>query len=263
MHLHLEGATALVTASTRGIGYACASALANEGASVILNGRSQEGVDRAVTALSREFPEARVWGIAADVCAADDVDTLVDAAGDVDILVNNAGMFGITDFAHTSDAEWDEYIQLNLMSGVRLSRALLSGMLARGTGRIIFIASESGVNVPADMIPYGVSKAAMIALANGLAKTTRGTGVTVNTVVGGPTYSDGVAAAIQGIAQAQDAEPEAVKAQIMDQHPTTLVGRFLEPEEIASLVAYLASPVASATNGAALRADGGALTAVL
>jgi NAD(P)-dependent dehydrogenase (short-subunit alcohol dehydrogenase family) len=152
---------------------------------------------------------------------------------------------------------------VNLMSAVRLSRDVLPGMLDRGWGRVVNIASESGVNVPADMIPYGVTKAAMIALGNGLAKLTRGTGVTVNTVLGGPTYSDGVASVVGSIAEAQGAPTEAIKAAVIGQNRTSLLERFIEPAEIASLVAYLASPLASATNGAALRADGGVLTTTL
>lgn len=162
-----------------------------------------------------------------------------------------------------TDDEWMRYLEVNLMSGVRLSRQVLPGMLERGRGRIVFISSESGVNVPADMIHYGVTKAAMIALGNGLAKRTRGTAVTVNTVLGGPTYSDGVADVVRSVAAAQSAPEDAVKASIIGQNRTTLLERFIDPDEIASLVAYLASPLASATNGATVRADGGVLTGML
>ena len=176
------------------------------------------------------------------------------------MLVNNVGLFGLAPFGSVDDAEWQRYFEVNVMSGVRLSRALLPGMLERGHGRVVFVSSESGVSVPADMVHYGVTKAAMIALGNGLAKTTRGTAVTVNTVLGGPTWSDGVAATVEGIAEAQGAPVAAVRDAVIGQNATTLVERFLDPTEIASLVAYLASPLASATNGAALRADGGVLT---
>ncbi len=168
-----------------------------------------------------------------------------------------------TGFLDVSDEEWATYLDVNLMSGVRLSRAVLPVMLDRGTGRILFISSESGVNVPADMIHYGVSKAGMIALANGLAKLTRGTDVTVNTILGGPTYSEGVAGAVEHVASLQGLDTETVKAAIAAGNTTSLLGRFLEPDEIAHLAVYLASPLASATNGAALRADGGVLTAML
>lgn len=263
MDLQLRGKTAFISGSTQGIGYAVASALAAEGARVILNGRSGERVDAAVAALRRSHPEAGHSGLAADFADPAQVVELLGRLGDVDILVNNVGLFGLQEFEAIDDDDWARYLEVNLMSGVRLSRRVLPGMLERGWGRIVFVGSESGVNVPADMIHYGVTKAAMIALGNGLAKRTRGTAVTVNTVLGGPTYSDGVAATVETIAAAQSAPAEAVKAAIIGQNRTTLLERFLEPAELASLVAYLASPLASATNGAAIRADGGALTGLL
>ncbi|RZI94835.1 MAG: SDR family oxidoreductase, partial [Microbacterium sp.] len=181
----------------------------------------------------------------------------------VHILVNNVGLFGLAEFATIPDDEWARYVEVNVMSGVRLSRALLPGMLERGWGRVIFLSSESGVNVPADMIHYGMTKAAMIALGNGLAKLTRGTAVTVNSILGGPTFSDGVAASVAAVAEAQSLPAEAMKAAIIGQNRTTLLERFIQPDEVASLVAYVASPRASATNGAALRVDGGVLTGLL
>lgn len=267
MDLQLSGKTAFISGSTRGIGFAAATALAAEGVRVIVNGRSAASVEAAVGELRCRYPAvesgADHTGIVADVAGAADVDRVIAELGDVDILVNNAGLFGLADFDAITDEEWARYIEVNLMSGVRLSRALLPAMLERGWGRIVFIGSESGVNVPVDMIHYGVTKAAMIALANGLAKRTRGTAVTVNTVLGGPTYSDGVAAAIEGIAAAQSSPTDTVKDAVIAQNRTTLLERFIEPAEIASLVAYLASPLASATNGAAVRADGGVLTGIL
>lgn len=263
MDLQLRGRTAFISGSTRGIGYAVASRLAAEGARVVVNGRDPQVVDAVAAELRRAHPGAAHSGIAADFADAASVESLVAELGDVDVLVNNVGLFGLADVDSTTDDEWEHYLEVNLMSGVRLSRSLLPGMLERGWGRILFISSESGVNVPADMIPYGVTKAAMIALANGLAKRTRGTAVTVNTVLGGPTYSDGVASAVGAVAAARSAPVEAVKATIIGQNRTTLLERFIEPEEIASLVAYLASPLASATTGAAVRADGGVLTGML
>lgn len=263
MDLQLHGKTAFVSGSTQGIGRAVASALAAEGARVIVNGRRPDAVEAVVAELRSTHPGAEHGGIVADFADADAIDRLLLELGEVDILVNNVGLFGLAEFAATTDADWQRYLDVNLMSGVRLSRHLLPGMLDRGWGRILFIASESGVNVPADMIHYGVTKAAMIALGNGLAKLTRGTAVTVNTVLGGPSYSDGVAGVVESIAAAQSAPVEAVKAAIIGQNRTSLLERFIEPAEIASLVAYLASPLASATNGAAVRADGGVLTAVL
>ncbi|WP_336641382.1 SDR family NAD(P)-dependent oxidoreductase [Microbacterium sp. USHLN272] len=263
MDLRLAGKRAFVSGSTQGIGYAIAAALAAEGVQVTLNGRDAERLDSAVARLGAEHPESHPNGLVADFAKPDEVARLLADLGDVDILVNNVGLFGLADFSATSDHEWSRYLDVNLMSAVRLSRQVLDGMLDRGWGRIVSISSESGVNVPADMVHYGVTKAAMIALTNGLAKLTRGTEVTVNTVLGGPTYSDGVAATVAAVAEAQSLPADAMKQAIIGQNATTLLERFLEPTEIASLVTYLASPVASATNGAALRADGGVLTAML
>ncbi len=263
MDLRLAGKKAFVSGSTQGIGYAIAAALAAEGVQVTLNGRDAERLDSAVARLGAEHPESHPNGLVADFAKPDEVARLLADLGDVDILVNNVGLFGLADFSATSDDEWSRYLDVNLMSAVRLSRQVLDGMLDRGWGRIVSISSESGVNVPADMVHYGVTKAAMIALTNGLAKLTRGTEVTVNTVLGGPTYSDGVAATVAAVAEAQSLPADAMKQAIIGQNATTLLERFLDPTEIASLVTYLASPVASATNGAALRADGGVLTAML
>ncbi|MFJ6677702.1 SDR family NAD(P)-dependent oxidoreductase [Microbacterium sp. NPDC091382] len=259
MDLQLRGKRALITGSTQGIGFAIAEALAAEGAAVILNGRYADRTHAAGERLREQVPGADVTTLPGDVADPAAFNDLPE----VDILVNNAGAFGLSDFAATGDDEWQRYLDVNLGAGVRLSRRLLPGMLERGWGRILFIASESGVNVPADMIPYGVSKAATIALANGLAKLTRGTEVTVNSVLGGPTYSDGVATVIESIAAAQGVPADAVAASIIGSLQTTLLERFIRPDEIATLVAYLASPHASAINGAAVRADGGVLTGIL
>lgn len=263
MDLQLTGTSAFVSGSTGGIGYAVADALAAEGATVIVNGRSTERVHEAVEKLHAAHPDAEISGIVADFADPAQVVDLIERLGEVDVLINNVGLFGLGAFEEIDDDQWQHYLDINVMSGVRLSRALLPGMLERGWGRIVFISSESGVSVPADMIHYGVTKAAMIALGNGLAKRTRGTAVTVNTVLGGPTYSDGVAAAIEQIARAQGAPVDAMKDAVIGQNKTTLLERFIEPTEIASLVTYLASPLASATNGAALRADGGVLTTIV
>lgn len=259
MDLQLRDTRALITGSTQGIGFAIAEALASEGAAVILNGRDAARTHAAAERLRALIPGADVGVAPGDV--ADPV--ALTGLPEVDILVNNAGAFGLNEFADADDAEWQRYLDVNLTAGVRLSRRVLPGMLERGWGRILFIASESGVNVPADMIPYGVSKAATIALGNGLAKLTRGTQVTVNTVLGGPTFSDGVATVIESIAAAQGVPADAVAASVIGRNTTTLLQRFIRPEEIAALVAFLASPRASAINGAALRADGGVLTGML
>lgn len=263
MDLQLHGKTAFISGSSRGIGFAIASALGCEGVHVTVNGRDPERVDAAVARLRAQHPDVRIDGLAADFANPEEVEGMMQALGDVDILVNNVGIFGLAEFEAISDDDWTRYFEVNVMSGVRLSRQLIGGMLARGWGRIIFISSESAVNVPADMVHYGMTKAAMLALGNGLAKRTRGTSVTVNTVLGGPTYSDGVAASVRAVADAQSVPVEAMKHAIIGQNRTSLLERFIEPNEIASLVTYIASPRASATNGAALRADGGVLTALL
>ena len=260
MDIRLTGRTAFVSGSTQGIGYAVAEALLREGVRVTINGRDAERVAQAVDRLRDAVPGGTVTGLAADFAAADEVEGLLDRLDRVDILVNNVGLFDLAPFDVTPDSEWLRYFEVNVMSGVRLSRRLLGGMLERDWGRVLFVASESGVDVPGDMVPYGVTKAAMIALANGLSKLTRGTGVTVNTILGGPTYSDGVARTVSAIAAAQGLATDDLKAAIIAGRPTSLLQRFVEPAEIASLATYLASPLSSATNGAALRADGGTLT---
>lgn len=262
MNLKLWGKRAFVSGSTQGIGFAIAKALLVEGASVIINGRNEDRVRTAVQVLSAEVPGARVSGIAADFERPEEVSRLVASLGDLDILVNNVGLFGVTPFGDISDDDWQRYFDVNVMSGVRLSRHALAGMLTRQWGRIIFVGSESGVNVPADMVHYGMTKAGMMAVGNGLSKLTRGTEVTVNTILGGPTYSDGVAEAIDQISNAQEIPTDELKAAIIAGNQTSLLQRFIEPGEIANLVLYLASPLSSATNGAALRADGGVLTAI-
>jgi NAD(P)-dependent dehydrogenase (short-subunit alcohol dehydrogenase family) len=263
MDVQLTGTRAFVSGSTQGIGHAIAAALLREGAEVVVNGRDEDRLQDAVARLRAAVPGAAVSGIAADLADADQVERLLDRLGDVDVLVNNAGVFDVAPFDRATDADWQRYLDVNLMSGVRLTRRLLPPMLARGRGRVLFVSSESGVDVPADMVPYGVTTAGALALANGLAKTTRGTGVTVNTILGGPTYSDGVARTVEQIAQAQGVPAADLKDTLAAARTTSLLQRFLEPEEIARLAVYLASPLSSATNGAAVRADGGVLTTLL
>lgn len=263
MDMALNGKRAFVSGSTQGIGFAVARALAAEGVAVVLNGRSVDRVDDAVGRLRALVPTADVSGIAADFAHPGQVRELMGRLGEVDVLVNNVGIFEVKAFEDISDDDWQRYLEVNLMSAVRLSRHALPAMLAAGWGRIIFVSSESGVNVPADMTHYGVTKAGALALCNGLAKLTRGTNVTVNTILGGPTYSDGVAAAIESIAQGQGMPAEQLKSAIASGNTTSLLQRFIEPDEIANLAVYLASPLSSATNGAAVRADGGVLTGML
>ncbi|MBN4666986.1 SDR family oxidoreductase [Pandoraea nosoerga] len=258
MHIDLKEKMALVTASTAGIGLAIAHGLAAAGATTIINGRSREGVDAAVAKLRAALPEAQVRGLAADVSSAAGCDTLARAVPDVDILVNNAGIFGPQDFFEIPDERWQHFYDVNVMSGVRLSRAYLPGMAARGWGRVVFIASESALNIPDDMIHYGMTKTAQLAISRGLAKRMRGTGVTVNAVLPGPTLSDGMAAMLHASGVPDDADMEQAAATFVREHrPSSLIGRAASTEEVANMVIYVASPQASATTGAALRVDGG------
>lgn len=260
MDLQLIGKRAFISGSTQGIGFAVAEKLLQEGASVIINGRNELKTQQALGVLKEKFPEREINAMVADFSKIDAVEKLVSDLQDVDILINNVGIFGIDDFYTSSDEDWYDYFEINVMSGMRLSRKLLPEMVAKNFGRIIFISSESGVNVPENMIHYGVSKAAMTALSNGLSKLTKGTEVTVNTILGGPTYSDGVARTVEQIAVASKLEVEAMKAAIINQsNPHILLQRFIDPQEIANLAVYLSSPLSVATNGSSLRADSGVL----
>jgi NAD(P)-dependent dehydrogenase (short-subunit alcohol dehydrogenase family) len=260
MDLQLIGKRAFISGSTQGIGFAVAEKLLEEGASVIINGRNELKTQQALGVLKEKFPEREITAMIADFSKIDAVEKLVSDLQDIDVLVNNVGIFGIDDFYTTSDDDWYNYFEINVMSGMRLSRKLLPEMIAKKFGRIIFISSESGVNVPENMIHYGVSKAAMTALSNGLSKLTKGTEVTVNTILGGPTYSDGVARAVEQIAFSNQLEVESMKRAIIDQsNPHILLQRFIDPQEIANLAVYLSSPLSVATNGSSLRADSGVL----
>jgi NAD(P)-dependent dehydrogenase (short-subunit alcohol dehydrogenase family) len=260
MDLQLKQKTAFISGSTQGIGFAIAQQLAEEGATVILNGRTDLKTQQAVQRLRKAVPGAQVSGIAADFTRPDEIKSLLDKLPPIDILVNNVGIFELKAFHDIDDAQWTNIIEVNMMSGVRLSRALMPAMLKNGWGRILFISSESGVNVPADMIHYGVTKTAMLALGNGLSKLTKGTAVTVNSILGGPTYSDGVARAVEQLATVQNISVDQMKAAIVQHtNPNGLLQRFITPEEIASVAVYLCSPRSAAINGVAVRADGGAL----
>ncbi|GAA4913531.1 SDR family oxidoreductase [Mucilaginibacter defluvii] len=258
MDLQLKGKTALVSGSTQGIGYAIAKRLLTEGARVIINGRNQQKLDDAVAKLKQEVPGADVSGVAADFASANDVDALLAAVDEVDILVNNAGIFEPKPFEQISDEEWLRFFEVNVLSGVRLSRHYFPKMLKKDWGRVIFISSESGINVAEEMIHYSTTKTAQLTISRGLAELTKGTNVTVNAVLPGPTRSEGVNEFVSQLAQGQgvtleDAERDFFKTA----RPTSLIQRFASVDEIANLVAYVASPLSAATNGSALRADGG------
>ena len=260
MNLQLNGKKAFISGSTQGIGYAIAQQLLAEGADVIINGRHEEKTQQAAAKLKEEFPNKKISAIAADFADKEQVDTLLGKLPDIDILINNVGIFEVKDLKDITDEDWHSYFEINVMSGVRLSQHVLPKLLSKKWGRIIFISSESGVNVPENMIHYGMTKAAMAAVANGMSKLTKGTEVTVNTILGGPTYSEGVATAVEGIAEMQNISAEQMKDAIIQQtNPHSLLQRFITPDEIASLAVYLSSPLSLATNGSSLRADGGVL----
>jgi NAD(P)-dependent dehydrogenase (short-subunit alcohol dehydrogenase family) len=258
MKIDLSGKTALVTGSTAGIGNAIAKGLAATGASVVVNGRNQAKADAAVAAIAKAVPGAKMRGIAADVSTAAGCKALLAALPEVDILINNAGIFEPKNFFEIPDEDWSRFFEVNVMSGVRLSRGYMHGMLKRNWGRIVFISSESALNIPKEMIHYGMTKTAQLAIARGLAELTRGTAVTVNSVLPGPTMSEGVETFVKDLAKQNGQSVEEAAANFVKQHrPTSLLQRFASVDEIANMVVYIASREASATNGAALRAEGG------
>ena len=260
MDLKLNDKRAVISGSTKGIGFAIAKALAAEGAQVVVNGRRRESVDHAIAKIRAANASAKLQGVAADLSTKDGVDALVRQVPDADIVVNNLGIFESKPFAEISDADWMKFFETNVMSGVRLSRAYLPGMLKRNWGRIIFISSESGIQIPAEMVHYGMTKTAQLAVSRGLAETCAGTGVTVNSVLPGPTKSEGVE---QFVHQLSGGKPFAqFEHEFFEKaRPSSLLKRFILPEEVANLVAYVCSPLSAATNGAALRVDGGVVRA--
>lgn len=263
MDLHLSGKRALVTGSTAGIGLAIAETLAEEGASVIVNGRTQARVDAAIQAIRQKHPRAQVTGVAADLGTEKGSKALLAAVPEVDVLVNNVGIFEPKSFFEIPDADWMRFFEVNVLSGVRFSRAYMPGMLKRDWGRIIFISSESGLQIPAEMIQYGTTKTAQLAVARGLAELTRGTKVTVNSVLPGPTRSEGVATFVDQLAVQQGkSAAETERAFFQTARPTSLIQRFATPEEVAAMVAFVASEAAAAVNGASLRVDGGVVRAI-
>ena len=263
MKIDLSGKTALVTGSTSGIGHAIAKGLAAAGATVVVNGRTQAKVDAAAAGLAKAVTGAKVRGIAADVSTAAGCKALVAALPQVDILINNAGIFEPKGFLDIPDEDWSRFFDVNVMSGVRLSRAYLPDMLKRNWGRIVFISSESALNIPQEMIHYGMTKTAQLAVARGLAEMTRGTAVTVNSVLPGPTLSEGVETFVKDLAKQHGQSVEEAASQFVKQfRPTSLLQRLASVDEIANMVVYVSSQQASATNGAALRAEGGIIQTI-
>lgn len=256
MNFNLANKRALVSGSTKGIGFAIAAGLAREGARVILNGRSQGSVDEALARLRAQQPDARVEGFAGDLTRPVEITRLVQHHPEVDVLVNNLGIFDPKPFDEIPDEDWQRFFDTNVMSGVRLTRAYLAGMKTRNWGRVVFISSESGVQIPVEMIHYGVTKTAQLGLSRGLAETCAGTGVTVNAVLPGPTHSEGVGEFVDKLSGGQSFESFEQEF-FASARPSSLLKRFARPEEVANLVVYVCSEASSATNGAALRVDGG------
>ncbi|PJJ65058.1 SDR family NAD(P)-dependent oxidoreductase [Compostimonas suwonensis] len=263
MHIDLSGKTALVSGSTQGIGLAIASGLAQAGATVAINGRTAEGVDAAIRSLSQQLPEARLLAAPGDVSGDAGVAAVLESAPTVDILVNNLGIFGSRPALEIGLDEWQRYLDVNVLSAVRLIRAYLPGMIERGWGRVQNIASDSAIAIPQEMIHYGVSKTALLGVSRGFAKAAAGTGVTVNSVIAGPTHTGGVEDFVYELVDSSLPWEQAQREFMRLHRPQSLLGRLIEPEEIANLVVYLASPFASATTGAAVRVDGGYVDSIV
>ena len=264
MNLQLKNKTAFISGSTAGIGYAIAESLLKEGVKVIINGRSAERVDAALRALAKISGSENVSGIAADFSKVEEVNSLIEQLPEIDILINNAGIFEPIAFDEISDEDWFRFFEVNVMSGIRLSRSVFSKMLAKNWGRIIFISSESAVFIPDEMIHYGMTKTAQLAVSRGLAELTKGTGVTVNSILPGPTKSKGVGGFIEDLAKSGNLTVAEVETDFFkNMRPTSLIKRFLDVEEIANTVTYYVSPLASGTNGASIRVEGGLIRSIL
>lgn len=264
MQIHLASRTAIVSGSTAGIGFAIAKGLAGTGAHVVVNGRTQARVDEAVASIKQAVPGAQLTGVVADLGTAEGVEALIAAVPDADILVNNLGIFEPKPFFEIPDADWQRFFDVNVMSGVRLARHYAQGMAKRGWGRIQFVSSESGVQIPVEMVQYGVTKTAQLAVSRGLAETLAGTGVTVNAILPGPTRSEGVNEFIAKIAEGRGVPAEQVEQEfIATERPSSLIKRLATVDEVANMSVYLASEQASATTGAAVRVDGGVVRSIV
>lgn len=264
MDFGLKGKTAVVSGSTAGIGFAIAATLAAEGAKVVVNGRTEARVAAALEQIRQRVKEADVRGVAADLGTAGGVNAFVKQVPDADVLVNNLGIFEIKPFAEISDADWLRFFEVNVLSGVRLARHYLPCMVKRNWGRIIFISSESGQHIPVEMIHYGMTKTAQIAIARGIAESLAGTGVTVNSILAGPTASEGAGRFVERMAKEQGVTPAEIEKQFFASvRPTSLLKRFETPEEVAAVVTFVASTQAVAINGAAVRAEGGVVRSII
>ena len=263
MRIDLEGTTALVTGSTQGIGLAIATGLAAAGARVAINGRSQESVDRGIAAVRATVPDAELVPVVADIATEEGSATAVRLVPDVDILVNNLGIFGAKPVLEIDDAEWKRYFDVNVLTAVRLTRLYLPGMMERRWGRVLNIASDSAIVIPTEMVHYGVSKTALLGVSRGYAKEAAGTGVTVNSVIAGPTHTEGVEDFVYELVDTTLPWDAAQHEFMLKHRPQSLLQRLIEPEEIANLVVYLSSRFASATTGAAVRVDGGYVDSIV
>jgi len=264
LDLKLTGKTALVTGSTAGIGFAIAQSLASEGAHVYVNGRTQQRVAAALSALRSTNAKAKLDGITADFSSSAGAQAAISKLPTVDVLVNNVGIFEPKPFAEIPDEDWLRFFEINVMSGVRLSRHYLAGMLKKNWGRILFISSESAVQIPAEMVHYGMTKTAQIAVARGIAESVAGTGVTVNSILAGPTASEGVGGFVEAMAKQQNKSKQQVEKEFFEHaRPSSLLKRFATVDEVAAMATYVASELSSATNGAALRVDGGTVRSIL
>jgi NAD(P)-dependent dehydrogenase (short-subunit alcohol dehydrogenase family) len=263
MNLGLQGKLAVVSGSTAGIGLAIAIALASEGARVIINGRTEERVSAALEKIRERVPSADLRGVAADLGSASGVEAFLKKAPDADVLINNLGIFDLKPFLEIPDQEWLRFFEVNVLSGVRLTRKYLPAMLKKNWGRVIFISSESAQNIPTEMVHYGMTKTAQVAIARGLAQSVAGTGVTVNSILVGPTESEGAGTFLDNMAKQQNiSKAEMEKLFFEKARPSSLLGRFETPDEVAALVAFVASTQALVINGAAVRAEGGVVSSI-
>ncbi|HMN37909.1 MAG TPA: SDR family oxidoreductase [Hyphomicrobium sp.] len=264
MKIDLSGKTALVTGSTGGIGFAIAKGLAGAGARVLINGRKADRVAAAISRLERDVTGGKFLAAPGDVATADGCASIVEGKGDIDILVNNAAIFEPKDFFDIPDADWTRYFETNVLSGIRLSRELMPAMLGRNWGRIVFISSESAVQIPKEFIHYGFTKTAELAISRGLAELSAGSNVTVNSVLPGPTRSDGVEGFLEALAAKAGISTGQMAKNFVQRHrPSSLIQRFATVDEVANMVVYVCSREASATNGAALRVDGGVVRSIV